>query len=102
MRVFLLGTLAAITLSLCVSSDASADWRYRSRFRFESGRRIVYRERYWVAPVVTPPVALVDAPLIADPVDVVPIASPSYFFGDGRRFPYRYDRYFHNRHPLRR
>jgi hypothetical protein len=103
MRIFLFGALAAVTLSLCVSSDASADWRYRSRFRFENGRRIVYRERYWAAPVVTTPVALVDAPLVVDPVDVVPIAPPSYFFGDFRGFPYRYDRSFYNhRHPYRR
>src|SRR5258707_226542 len=47
MKTYILGTLAALTLSLGVTSNASADWRYRERVRFEHGRRIVYQERYW-------------------------------------------------------
>ena len=111
MKTYILGTLAALTLSLGITSNASADWRYRERVRFEHGRRIVYRERYWapavvvttpapvvVAPpvVVTPPAPVVvapPAPVIATPAPVVVTPAPysvGYFYGPYQPYyPYR-------------
>ena len=59
MKTYILGTLAALTLSLCVTSNASADWRYRERIRFDHGRRIVYQERYWAPVIVTTPAPVI-------------------------------------------
>jgi hypothetical protein len=102
MKTYILGTLAAITMSLGVTSNASADWRFRERVRFEHGRRIVYQERYWApavvvttpAPVVvTPPVVAVPAPLVVTPpapvVVTQPVYSTGYFYGSYRPY-YRY------------
>jgi hypothetical protein len=98
MRTYILCTLAALTLSLGVTSNASAGWRFRQRIRFEHGRRIVYQERYWVPViVVTEP-----APAILTPVPVVvsePAYSTGYFYGCSR--PY-YRVYHHQRHYRRR
>jgi hypothetical protein len=113
MKTYILGTLAALTLSLCVTSNASADWRYRERIRFDHGRRIVYQERYWApvivttpAPViVTPPVITTPAPVIVSPpvyattapvVVTGPVYSTGYFYGSYRPY-YRHYRHRHHR-----
>jgi hypothetical protein len=119
MRAFVIGTLASIALGLGVTSNASADWRYRERVRFEFGRRIVYQERYWVPPVIvttpapviipppvvvttpppvvvtTPPVVVTSPPPVAVDVSVVgaPVYS-SYYYG-------YYQPYWHYRHHRR-
>jgi hypothetical protein len=97
MRPFLASTLAAVALGLCVSPDASADWRYRTPTRFNHGWRVGYRERCWVPPVVvTPPAAC-------------PVQPAGYFGGwwghsyrhyHGSHYPhYRnlHHRYYHRR-----
>jgi hypothetical protein len=96
MRTFMAGTLAAVTLALCVSSDASAaDWRYRGRVRYDHGRRVVYGARYWAPPVVV----TTPAPLVADPVDCT-----GYFYSGLRYYPYRshYRGHYHHGHYHRR
>jgi len=99
MRAFLIGTLASVALILGVSSNASADWRYRERARFEHGRRIVVRERYWAPVIVTTPDPVFVAP---DPVFVAPapaivpdvVVAPGYGY---YRPYYRGPRHFHHR-----
>jgi hypothetical protein len=87
MRVYLLSTLAALTLCLGVTANASADWRYRSRIRFDYGRRIVYQERYWVPTViVTTPAPLCITPVEPVVIDTtIPVYSTGYYYNR----PYR-------------
>jgi PXPV repeat (3 copies) len=102
MKTYILGTLAALTLSLGVTSNASADWRYRERARFEHGRRIVYQERYWAPVVVTTPAPVVVTPapvIVTQPAPVVvtePVYSTGYFYGSYRPY-YRHSHYYHRR-----
>jgi hypothetical protein len=79
MRAFVIGTLASVALGLGVTSNASADWRYRERVRFEHGRRIVFHERYWIPPVVIAPPApvIVPPPVVVTPPAPVVITTPA-------------------------
>jgi hypothetical protein len=104
MKTYILGTLAAITMSLGVTSNASADWRYRERYRFDHGRRFVYRERFWAPGVVVAPpapVVVAPTPTIVDPAPygvIDPYYSTGYFYGSFRPYYRHYPHYPHYRH----
>jgi hypothetical protein len=94
MKAMLFAAIAAVGLSLGLSSTADAAWTYQTVTQYDPacGRYVQVTQRVWVPD----PVVVVTPPVVTAPPVVV--AAPPIVVTSGYRYAphYRYDHHYHH------